>query len=252
MKLAHKYEMDTIREQAVQTIRGDWPETFEQWARIDAEISVMDRLHAIAQDRLIDGKTLIDRTPEAGAAIRFARDFNIPSILPAIYYALAHSDRCWHWSLRNQYPMHEREYLRFTRWEMLDHTDFKVVLCLRTLLISKLSNVASQYSGKTDGFPVGKLTVCPATPTESHANCATGLAQILQRWKDNELDLGNMLAAAQDPDPLELLGKLHRMHSTANMCDRCKNRLGHHITMYQDDLWEQVVGMTETYLEDVQ
>ncbi|KIP07180.1 hypothetical protein PHLGIDRAFT_71502 [Phlebiopsis gigantea 11061_1 CR5-6] len=234
MKLANKYEMDTIRERAVEAVCRDWPETFEQWARINAEIH-----------------SLIDRTPEAAAAVRFARDFNIPSILPAAYYALAHSDRNWHWDSRNVFGNQWR-YVRYTRWELLDAIDYKVVLCLRSMLVGKLSNVVSQYTGETNSIPVGPLTVCPSTHSESHATCATGLAEILQRWKENELDLGSMLAEAEGPNPLGLLDQLHRMHTTAEMCGGCKTRLGRHITMYQIALWEQVVLMTETFQEEVQ
>lgn len=223
MKLAMKYEMDSIRQRVIDVMRADWPMTYEQWARFRAELEVMKRAHNISPDGRVDGKDLHERIPEPASAARFARDFDIPSILPAAYYTLATTSRNCNWDKWGR----GLTYFRSARWGLLDGYDYKIVMCLRELLTGKLSNVAFEYSGRSSGYAQSPIRMDPRC--RSREECSTALTGLLKQWKKNDLDLGKMLAASSTPDPIRVMETLYQSHPAWGLCHDCTVYLQKHI-----------------------
>ena len=85
----------------------------------------------------VDGLYLDDRLPEPASAIRVARLYDIPQILPAAYHALyciPHIDADWR-KYREQGPIRAGSHLicsgRTARWDEADTTDFTRLIRLQ-------------------------------------------------------------------------------------------------------------------------
>lgn len=82
LSMATKYQISYIRDCIVERLESDWPQTILSWDTLEGEIertTEHSNVHWYTDDRF----------PEPASAIRLARDFNIPSILPAAFYQLS-------------------------------------------------------------------------------------------------------------------------------------------------------------------
>ncbi|KIP07161.1 hypothetical protein PHLGIDRAFT_45532, partial [Phlebiopsis gigantea 11061_1 CR5-6] len=82
MRMATKYLFDHVRTRVIAILHERWPQSFEQWLRAHAELSVIqdEQKHPrnrAAQGGLVDGKAVHERMPEPCAAIRFAQDYDV-------------------------------------------------------------------------------------------------------------------------------------------------------------------------------
>lgn len=92
MRLAGKYEIDTIRGLIVKHIEADWPQTLEDWDAHQAERAAAAQAYIDNKDKKFKDKYFDEVYPEPVAAIRFALEFDVPRILPAAWYQLATTD----------------------------------------------------------------------------------------------------------------------------------------------------------------
>lgn len=82
LSMATKYQISHIRDCIVERLESDWPQTILAWDTLEGEIertTEHSNVHWYTDDRF----------PEPASAIRLARDFHIPSILPAAFYQLS-------------------------------------------------------------------------------------------------------------------------------------------------------------------
>ena len=92
MRLASKYEIEPIRSLIVKHVEADWPHSLEEWDAQQAERSSAAEAYLASKDKKFKGHYIDDVYPEPVAAIRFALEFDIPSILPSAWYQLATTD----------------------------------------------------------------------------------------------------------------------------------------------------------------
>ena len=139
MKLASKYEMDVLRKRIVALVEDTWPCSFKQWLLFRAQINVIRDTYMAADRRLIYGKDFSESVPEPAAAVRIARDFDIPSVLPCAYYTLAciSFDHDWDRNEWRESPLALG--LAFARWRMVDWVDMGRILRGRRELIRIMS-----------------------------------------------------------------------------------------------------------------
>lgn len=91
LDIAAKYQVDSVRPLVVDRIIEDWPTTLFRWLQQQAEVSTVVKIYDAGEDIAPDDP-FDSLFPEPAAAIRMALDHNIPSILPAAFYALAQID----------------------------------------------------------------------------------------------------------------------------------------------------------------
>lgn len=166
--IATKYQVDFIRQRIVKQLEEDWPQTIDQWERLEAEVERAQSQHRYRSRSAKDPGALIDDIfPEPASAICLARECNIPSILPAAFYHLtrinieddwdsAHrkkDDAAWVYS-------GIRRYARMARWSLLSAED------LRCLMLGKsriLEQGAVGMPMRDCGQPLGPEEFCPVT-----------------------------------------------------------------------------------------
>lgn len=81
MSIATKYQIDSICAAVTKHLRGQWPSTLDAFLRkrgVASPLSSGPFYHGIPQ-----------QSPDPASAIRLAVDFNVPQILPAVYYELS-------------------------------------------------------------------------------------------------------------------------------------------------------------------
>ncbi|GJE96816.1 hypothetical protein PsYK624_130220 [Phanerochaete sordida] len=119
MKLARKYEVESVRARIIRRMEADWPQDVLEWLRLIGDIK-----------RRTELRTMLCRTgtssdpepdafvPEPASAVRFAREFDVPSILPAAFYTLALADIQQDWDeTRVSRPF------AAAQWRLLDQED---------------------------------------------------------------------------------------------------------------------------------
>ena len=86
MTLAMKYDFTSIKNDIISKIKMDWPITLEQWDVLQYEMDLFSATLLRGESE----EALDDHFPEPVSALHFAKDFNIPAILPAAFYMLSH------------------------------------------------------------------------------------------------------------------------------------------------------------------
>ncbi|GJE96871.1 hypothetical protein PsYK624_130780 [Phanerochaete sordida] len=109
-RAATKYGVEDIVAVVVEHIADQWPKTLAEW---DASYPVWTSSRASAET--------VENVPEPVSAIRFAREFDLPSILPAAYYFLSVQ------STNVDSPSPPPAVLPVARWDLVD---LDILLCL--------------------------------------------------------------------------------------------------------------------------
>ena len=95
-KLGDKYQVDSIGQAILAHLRTMWPTTLTDLLRMvkaRADWAKLYHTEEASYNQPLDSKLhLCESFPEPASAIRLARDYDIPAILPAAFYILATSD----------------------------------------------------------------------------------------------------------------------------------------------------------------
>ncbi|GJE88191.1 BTB/POZ domain-containing protein [Phanerochaete sordida] len=86
LRLAAKYEMDSVLQQLVPVLERDWPSRYEDWALIEAEAAL--RRHA----RFAQDTSFRDVTQDPAAVLQLAQRLGLRSMLPAAFYELSRAN----------------------------------------------------------------------------------------------------------------------------------------------------------------
>ncbi|KAI5114883.1 hypothetical protein M0805_008180, partial [Coniferiporia weirii] len=87
LAMATKYQFAGIRRDIVTHIERDWPKTLDEWDCFEDYLSFL-RLHR---------KSWYGYEPEPAATAMLATQFNIPSVLPAVFYCLSRINTSDNW-----------------------------------------------------------------------------------------------------------------------------------------------------------
>lgn len=239
MKLASKYEVDAVRKRVVERIEDAWPRSFEQWLRFHAEVDVVKKLHEDAGDGLIDGKQFTDRVPEPAAAIRIARDFDIPSILPFAYYTLAtisleHDWERYHDPSTDEHWLLASEHARAARWPMLDVVDMTAVLRGREKLVRFVAWSIDWASGDTIKDVLSSAAACCLDDDDP---CRKKAETLRAQWTE---DVSVSMWHVGCPDPLGSLQYLHEGHQRWGLCELCADALQRCVRDRQETIWNKL------------
>lgn len=95
MKIATKYQVDSICKAIRNRLESEWPRTLEELVRFQNDMT-------LAKDKFISHPRAVHTSfPEPASAIRLATEFEIPSIFPAAYYILSTIDVDNDWDARS-------------------------------------------------------------------------------------------------------------------------------------------------------
>lgn len=153
MKLARKYEVDAVCARIIRRLEADWPQDVVAWLRLCADITKQAELRAkfaVAGARPGEGDADAPCIPEPASAVRFAREFDVPSLLPAAFYALALTD------VRNDCGDDAPATLfGAARWTVLDQADMLRVVRGKAELCDNLTKMVDAQLFADEPF-------CPA------------------------------------------------------------------------------------------
>ena len=241
MKLATKYQVDGLRQRVVDIVEESWPRSFEEWIRFRGEFSALRQAFISTSDGLVNGRRFLDSVPEPAAAIRLARDFDVPSILPFAFYTLAGitSDQQYEWDKLQRDDNSERlsVHVRAARWRLLDASDLLAVIRGREELASWMDLPVARLW--TDAYTLQKLLDAAAGRCSGFSrSCRDKVSVVLEKWK-------KVIYVHNDgcPDPLGILETLRDEHPAWNLCPHCTNELVKHIRDKQRIILNRLNGM---------
>ena len=240
LRLAAKYQVDSLRTRIVQHLEEDWPTSPLAWLRMCND----ERLYTEDCARYTTfniGTFAEDKFPEPAAAIRLARDFDIPSILPAAYLKLLYADPTLDWDdLRKTKDSSHGRSARSARWNLLDRLDMHRLAQGRARLVARLPHVHRAF--------LVRAQTCRADADNPDAqDCHEVLARkhntftavrYSSFWTGGE--------EAGKPDLIQLLQKLRDVADDWKLCASCvelfRARIAEEIKLLWDDL-PQIFGL---------
>ncbi|GJE96790.1 BTB domain-containing protein [Phanerochaete sordida] len=235
MRLARKYDVDAVRTRIVQRLEADWPKDVIEWLRLCADVRKRTELRD-AIDRMYVGAPSPEPAPfvpEPASAVRFAREFDVPSILPAAFYALALTDVRADWDAPGA---RRSELFAAARWTLLDATDVLRVARGKALLCMRIVDMV--------GTPL--LSDQPFC-----ASCATNrlpheLSELWQSYLSTQGFAGG-INLANRPDMIGLYSEFLELLDTdfAGLCARHMGMFRSFFPTAMDARWRQLPGMFE-------
>ena len=240
IKLATNYQIDALRQRVINVIEDCWPRPFEEWIRFNTEISVLRKVRLSSDDALVGGKAFVDHVPEPASAIRLARDFDIPSILPFAYYTLAgfHSGLPWYQSNQdNQWNFLRARVLRAARWQLLDANDLLLLIRDREELIASMKSIAQLWGGGCRADLVLFAAVERCRESRPQSTCREKKELVREKWKEA---ISSYIQNVRNPDPLGMLEKMYDSHLSWCLCQHCAERIMKHIRREQRGIWNQL------------
>ncbi|KAJ7777275.1 hypothetical protein B0H16DRAFT_1504904 [Mycena metata] len=174
LRLCKKYQFADLTARIIAQLRYEWPTSLAVWDIHETRIRSLSIAHAGAVDGQIDAKYLDDRLPEPASIIALAREFTLPELLPAAFYALALVRPSADYDAFHADPLRESERqqlangTRSARWPLLTPPD---LLCLA----KGHDRLRSQKS----------LTRALASPTRPQMkDCAAGCTSLLTALRE--------------------------------------------------------------------
>lgn len=243
MRLATKYQIETVRKRVVEILHDSWPRTYEQWRRFESEISVVREIHGDRLDHLVDGKSFDERIPEPAAAIRFARDFDVPSILPFAFYTLAGISQSNDWDVARKADSRKRSLAaavmeRTARWSHLDIVDYRTFVKCREALTMDIFSIIEKF-GRLEKVLANTLGEYCVGHAESACHARVGV--VFDAWHSHgPLEEEDKINAAKLPDPLGLLEDLGNTSSTWQACWGCRDGMREYIKDTQIAVWRSI------------
>lgn len=89
LRLCRKYQISSLAAKIIAQLKFEWPTSLSIYDKHETRVRNASIAHASAPDGQIAGQYLDDLFPEPASIIRLAREFNIPELLPAAFYALS-------------------------------------------------------------------------------------------------------------------------------------------------------------------
>ncbi|TFY73546.1 hypothetical protein EWM64_g10468 [Hericium alpestre] len=139
LALSTKYEITHLRQLIIERLEADWPQTLDKWDELeDAIASRREAYKWRPHTPCVD-----DLFPEPASAMRLACDFNIPQILPPIFYHLLRIPIANDWALfHKDDPRATAEALlggeRTANWDLLRKRELLLMLPSRQELLGTM------------------------------------------------------------------------------------------------------------------
>ncbi|GJF00620.1 hypothetical protein PsYK624_169140 [Phanerochaete sordida] len=230
MRVASKYMADAIRERIIALLEEGCPRTFEQWVRFSAEQRALEQLYATSPDPFNDGTGLSDRVPEPAALVRFACDFDVPTLLPFAFYTLASIPAARTWTRPAGSPRVASR--RYARWELLDAGELARVLRGRETL-SYIRENSKQWADYYFSAP----TFLCIVPQHRRA-CSERVLEVEDQWLQH---IARKPMHTGCPDPLRIFEDAYYDAQAWKLCDDCTGKMRKWIREEQQrDIWDSL------------
>ena len=241
MKLAKKYEVESLRTLILRHLEADWPQNVEEWGDFQVQMSHAKEQHLNNPPYYKYSNAFIDeRFPEAGSSLRFALDHKCPSLLRAISMVLVTTPRSAEWDnvRRSKHdmqfePFASQRVVHFpsVRWQQLETVDW-----------SSLTKGKEQLFGILQQMAHGKAPVIFGSST--CRQCSTNL----QTWRGTVM--GKLSPVDfQWPDPVYQLKRLLESGRPDAVCGPCWDRAEKAVKEMRQNLWDELPSMFEWHLQ---
>ena len=239
MRLAMKYQVDTIRARIIAIMHDNWPTTFDEWLCWEAEAAIVTTAHTDGE--LINMPSLKRCLPEPAAVLRFAQDWDVPSLLPFAFYTLAgiYGVNTWEMRYGLSFCFSTRGTARLARWDMLDAADRDGLARVRPLLTEKIDEVWDAF---VDRSPCDQLEEVESPCETARHECRESWECVVSLWKEEVLSGvadGDIIIA---PDPLDFLEKMLASRNKWKACDQCDVWMKGRIRDAQRGVWDLMLS----------
>lgn len=252
VRLATKYQIDALRERLIQHVIADWPTTLAEWDRQQAVFEEIREQVDVQRKELppdmrksgnanMKGPFYVDRIPEPAAALAFAREFDCPQILPAVYYRLAIADTDDDWE-----PHDGRNWMLYeghdvVRWSLLTVEEIRRMLHGRHMLgIYAHSFTTARVPDKFEG--------CKRADEDEDrpSGCAAIVACVVkEHWIDTDPYNLNFdhLNRFEPCRKIQWVDTETGEQEEESLCFRCREQWEDFLKEHRQDLWDDLPRM---------
>lgn len=228
LRLADKYDIESLRKRLVSIVVNQWPLTLDAWDKQREEFYASWPAglpsDADSDDDEME-QDLHDYLPEPASAIAFAREFDCPEILPAAFYGLSINKGLVDW---DHYDHDSEPMLYPARWSLLDAASWRTLYRGRIALSDHCVTERVALS-----FP-------PASPR--HPGCLRpDRRDCPDAWRNTLLGAFDPLSWAHAyADLLEELRECGDKRAADMMCGMCRVDLRRWINAHRQELWDNL------------
>lgn len=227
MKIATKYQVDSVTKAITHHIEQQWPRSLRDLLRMKGAIGALRRGPQVA------GPSSLVQFPEPASAIRLATDFNIPSVLPGAYYVLATMNRESAFALGK------------AKWTLLDKLDLYRYYAGKSVLAQDFMLKAEAVYDV--GFPEGCATVYDGDEVweafeeeEQFSSCRRVVAKMERETEQGSHSLFEAIRLAYSPDPVLKYMKMYDEVSEWGLCITCQGKARENIESDLEKLWQRL------------
>ncbi|TFY61659.1 hypothetical protein EVG20_g6971 [Dentipellis fragilis] len=232
LELCRKYQIDSLRNTIITRLEEDWPPSLDGWDVLDAQIQSMaliwTRDHRDALRKPTQTAEYFDTSvPEPASAIQLAREFDIPSILPAAFYTLSRISIDENWHIMHDLDERTSQPTRTARWRDLGPQDFICLLEGRARLQGVMDYDYSEPSSNLvdiyyDENPHARSSFCTESTRETFYD-----------------QIGDAASDSSD-----VLGALHpyqaKFHSGHKVCPSCSRKFTMEVHNLRQYIWDRL------------
>lgn len=239
LKVARKYQVDSIHQFLERQIEDDWPTNCIDWLRRRKDEEAVE-----APGRIVDNVecSMIESYPEPASAIKLGIEYGMRSILPAAFYCLAqtHYEREWDQDYNDvdpwPYTPHEQlpydaypdlNSRRIARWSMVSR---EVYYCL---YLGKQR--LSKYIPHMRRFLEEHIVVDGCTRYKKCAVEGDLIDSMITHGRDED-----SMDIPMYPDPLDKLIRVGEKVQESKLCNFCKNNALHALQEATEKLWREL------------
>ncbi|KAH8099840.1 hypothetical protein BXZ70DRAFT_941491 [Cristinia sonorae] len=238
MKLAKKYEIESLRSLILRHLEGDWPQDAELWCDFRHDIANAIDLHLNNPPQFrYAGQYIDERFPEAASTLLFALDHNCPTLLRAASMLLIGRTSEWKSLQRDSRDM---QYERLASMRVIHFPAVRIHL-LTDAHLAALKKGAEALSAELKKVANAEL------PVVSRAGCRS-CSDNLVVWREV---MGKKVAQMllQGPDPISVVRKLYGGNNRPEtvVCQPCWARDVKAVKDYRQKLWEDLPAIFGWY-----
>ena len=243
LKLIDKYEVEHLRDHLIRHIEADWPKSPMEWIisyRIRQTHRDVNKFHG----ELGRNTPLENSFPEPASAIRLAREYDIPTILPAAFLELVGIDHDKDWDDLREDDDNLPFDIRSARWGLLNDLD-------RSRLADGKRKLATYCAGLRELVLTIPADICRGDFLDCQAELTfrkrhPGRSTSMNEEQDSFL-LGKTVVREEWPqlpferlNPMVILQEMDDALRDWDLCADCCKRIRQSIAQKMQECWTEL------------
>ena len=241
MRIATKYQVDSICQAVKHHLEAEWPTSIEGWLRLTAsKVSLRGIPHPL--ELFGPRRMLFERSPEPASTIRLAVDFNIPSVLPAAFYLLSTLEYDDEWDATRNGGPHSRRRVQNSRFKLLKEPELFRYFQGKYRLAKEMMNLQGIFFDINTNMCAGNDSDTDESAGSNSNDDKQDCTESLDKLRHSH-SLDTLTYESLRPDPIQKLYDIYKARESWDLCENCFDSLEDALYTRLTKLWDDLPGI---------